>query len=135
MIAAEAQVGGLVEQLERRQTGGHRERVAGQRARLVDLAGGREHAHQLGASADGSRRQAAADDLAHDRQVAADAEQLLRAAARDAKAADHLVEHEQRAGGVRALAQQREEPPSAATRRRTSPMLAGSGSAMIAASS
>ena len=37
------------------------------------------------------------------------AQQLLRAAARDAKAADHLVEHEQRAGRVGALAQQLQE--------------------------
>ena len=57
--------------------------------------------------------------------------QLLRAAARDAKAADHLVEHQQRAGRVGTLAQQLEE----ALARGTSPMFAGSGSAKIAASS
>ena len=105
----QARVGRLVEQLERRQAGGHRERVARQRARLVDLSGRRQHAHQLGPAAERRRRQAAADDLAHDRQIAADARQLLRATARDAEAADHLVEDQQRAGRVRPLAQQLQE--------------------------
>ena len=100
----------VVEQLERRDPGGDRERVARQRARLVDGARGREHAHQLGAAAERRSGQAAADHLAHDRQIGADAAQLLGAPAGDAEAADHLIEHEQRAGLIGPLAQQLEEP-------------------------
>ena len=51
----------------------------------------------------------AADDLAEDRQVGQDAEALLGAAARDAEAGDHLVEDEQRAGGVAERAERLEE--------------------------
>ena len=57
----------------------------------------------------GRGRQAAADDLAHDREVGQHAGQLLGAAGRDAEAGDDLVEDEQRAGLGRALAQQLEE--------------------------
>jgi len=85
--------------------GGHGERVSRQRSRLIDLAGGGEHAHQIRPSADRGGGQSSADDLAHDRQVPPHASQFLRAAARDAKAADHLVQDQQRAGRPRPLAQ------------------------------
>ena len=65
----EAHVGELVEQLERGDPRRHRQRVARQRARLVDLAGRGQHPHQLAAAPDRGGRQPAADHLAHDRQV------------------------------------------------------------------
>ncbi len=105
----EARVRSLVQQLQRRQSSRHRHRVAGQRPRLIDVAGWGEHPHQLGAAADRRCGQSAADHLAEDREVGEDARQLLRAAARDPESADHLVEHEQRPVGVGALAQQLEK--------------------------
>ena len=62
------------------------------------------------AAAERREREAAADDLPEDRQVGPDAEALLRAAAGDAEAGDHLVEDEQRARGVAERAQRLEEP-------------------------
>ena len=94
---------------QHREPGRGRERVPGQRARLVDVAGRREPVHHLGAAAERRERQAAADDLAEDRQVGQDAEALLRAAARDAEAGDHLVEDEQRAARRRRAPQRLEE--------------------------
>ena len=90
-------------------SGRGRERVPGQRARLVDVADGSEALHQLGAAAERRRRQAAADDLAEDREVGRDAVALLRPAARDAEAGDHLVEDEQRPARVAQRPQRLEE--------------------------
>ena len=59
----------VAEPAQHRDAGGGRERVAGERSRLVDVADGSEALHQLGAAAERSGRQAAADDLAEDRQV------------------------------------------------------------------
>ena len=86
-----------------------RERVPGERAGLVDVADRREPLHQLGATAERREREAAADDLAEDRQVGPHAVQLLRPAARDPEAGDHLVEDEQRARRVAERAQRLEE--------------------------
>ena len=89
--------------------GRRRERVPGERPGLVDVAGRREPLHHVGAAAERRRREPAADDLAEDRQVGEDAEALLGAAAGDAEAGDHLVEDQQRAGGVAERAQRLEE--------------------------
>ena len=94
---------------EHRQAGRGRERIAGERPRLVDVAGRREPAHDLGTPAERGERQPAADDLAQDGQIGADAEPLLRAAAADPEAGDDLVEDEQRAGGVAERAQRLQE--------------------------
>src|SRR5205085_6493494 len=51
------------------EAGGSRERVPGERPRLVDVARGREPLHHLGAPAEGGEREAAPGDLAEDRQV------------------------------------------------------------------
>ena len=48
--ARQTQVGGLVEQLQGRQPGGDAQRVARQRAGLVDVSDRRQHAHQRGRS-------------------------------------------------------------------------------------
>ena len=95
--------------------------IAGERARLVDVADRREALHQLGPAAERRRRQPAADDLAEDRQVGRDAVALLRAAAGDAEAGDHLVEDEQRAARVAERPQRLEE----AGRRRDDAHVAG----------
>ena len=62
-----------LDQLERREPGGHRDRIAAQRAGLVDRAARRDLLHQVAASAVGADRHAAADDLAERRQVRRDA--------------------------------------------------------------
>ena len=49
---------------ERRNAGGHRQRVSGERSGLVDRAERREEIHHIGASAKCADGQAAADDLA-----------------------------------------------------------------------
>ena len=89
--------------------GSGRERVARQRARLVDGSARSELLHDLGAPAEGGERQAAADDLAEHRQVRQHAEALLRTAARHPEARDHLVEDEQRAGRIAKLPQRLEK--------------------------
>src|SRR3954468_22066500 len=85
---------------EDRQPGRRGERIAGQRARLVDVAARSEAVHDVGATPERSQRQPAADDLAEDREIRRDAVQLLRAAASDAEAGDDLVEDQQRTGAV-----------------------------------
>ena len=77
-----------------RETGDHRDRVARQRARLVDGADRRELLHDLALAAERADREAAADDLAERGEVRRDAVELLRAAERDAEARDDLVEDE-----------------------------------------
>ncbi len=89
--------------------GRRRERVPREGARLVDVADRREAGHDLPAAAERRQRQPAADDLPEDRQVGPDAVALLGAAAGDAKAGDHLVEHEQRARDVAERAQRLQE--------------------------
>src|SRR5205085_5526763 len=68
-----------------------RERVPAQGPGLVDRAARREQLHHVPAAAEGCERQAAADDLSQDGEVRHDAETLLRAAARDPEAGDHLI--------------------------------------------
>ena len=90
--------------LEHAPARGDGERVARQRARLVDGAGGRHLRMMSRAPAVGADGQAAADDLAEAGQVGRDAVERLRAAERDAEAGHHLVEdeHARRAGRVSA---------------------------------
>ena len=66
----------------RREAGRHRERIARERAGLIDRPVGRELRHDVGAAAERADRQPAADDLAERREVGRDAFALLRAAAR-----------------------------------------------------
>ena len=101
---------GAREARQRREAGRHRERVARQRAGLVDRAERCEPLHQVAAPAERGGRHAAADDLAQHRQVRDDVVALLRTAARDAEARHDLVEHEQRAARVARVAQALEEP-------------------------
>ena len=56
-----------------------------------------EPLHDVAPAAEGADRHAAADDLAESGHVRADAVELLRAAAGDAEAGNHLVEDQQRA--------------------------------------
>src|SRR5215210_1908074 len=92
---------GLAEAPQDDERGRRRERVPGERARLVDRAGRRELVHYVAATAEGGQRQAPADDLAEHGQVRRDAVALLRAPARDPKSGDDLVKDEERAARVR----------------------------------
>jgi hypothetical protein len=87
-----------------------REGVPRQRARLVDGARRGELVHDVGPPPERGQGKPAARDLAEHGQVGGDAVALLGAAARDPEAGDHLVEDEERAGGVAERAQPLEEP-------------------------
>jgi hypothetical protein len=91
-----------LESAQRREAGGHRDWIAGQRARLVDGTEWRDVLHDFPAAAEGAHRHAAADDLAERRQVGPDPVELLRAALRDAEAGHHFVE-DQHGAVLRAL--------------------------------
>ncbi len=67
-----------------------------------------EMRHQIGASAERTDGQAAADDLAHHGQVWRDPGRRLRAAGSQPQR-DHLVSNEQRAGATRRLGHARQE--------------------------
>src|SRR5439155_8655251 len=86
-----------------------RERVPGERPRLVDVVHRGESLHQVRPAAECSERKPATDDLAEHGQIRPYAEALLRAATGDAEAGDHLVEDEQGAGRVAEPAQRLEE--------------------------
>ena len=93
---------GLRDLAQRGEAAGGRDRVARQRAGLVDRAERRELLHHRALAAERRQRHAAADDLAEHAQVGREAGDVagveaLRAAERDAKAGHHLVEDEQRA--------------------------------------
>ena len=60
---------GVAQAPQHRQPGGGRQRVAAERARLVDVARRREPLEHVAATAERGERQAAAGDLAEDRQV------------------------------------------------------------------
>ena len=68
------------ELLERRVAGGHRERVSGERSRLVDRPRRRDPVHHVGPPAERADRQPAADDLAERDEVRAQAVEAARAA-------------------------------------------------------
>ena len=82
---------------QHRQPRRHRQRISRKRPRLIHRTQRRDLAHDVGASAVGRHRQAAADNLAERRQIRPDAETLLRAAQRHAEARHHFVENQQRA--------------------------------------
>ena len=75
----------------------HRDRIARQRAGLVDRAVRREHRHDFSRAAESAHRHAAADDFADGGQIRFDAEKFLGSAVGDAEAGDDFVEDEQRA--------------------------------------
>jgi hypothetical protein len=85
---------------QRRQPGGGRKRVPGERARLVHGSQRRHHGHDVAPAGVGGDRQPAADDLAEAREVGADTEGCLCATGSEAEAGDDLVEHEERTGAV-----------------------------------
>ena len=97
------------ERVEGGDAGGHGERVAGERAGLVDVAGGSHALHQRPRPAVGADGEAAADHLAERGEVRGHAVAFLRAAAPEAEAGDHLVEEEQRAVPVAEPAESFEE--------------------------
>ena len=61
------------ELVEAPESGGHRQRIARQRARLIHRTGRRDELHQIRAAAVGADRQPAADDLAEAGQIRLDA--------------------------------------------------------------
>ena len=94
-----------VQFLQRRDARRHRQRIAAQRAGLINRAQRREQIHDVRAPAERAHRQAAADDFAEARQIRRDAEPFLRAARRQAETGHHFVENQQRAVRLRDLAQ------------------------------
>src|SRR5690606_33593560 len=101
---------GAADQPERGQAGGHRQRITGQGAGLVDRAQRRNLFHDLALATEGTHRHAAADDLAEGGQVRGDTEMRLGTAQGDAKAGHHLIEDQHHAILVADLAQTFEEP-------------------------
>jgi hypothetical protein len=99
----------LGDEIEHGDAGGHRQRVPGERPRLVDRTIRRHLPHDVGAASVRAHRQPSADHLAQARQIGIDPEPLLRAAARDAKAGHHLVADEEPSRAPRLLAQRLEE--------------------------
>eukprot|EP00982_Pelagococcus_subviridis_P013565 31264-Pelagococcus_subviridis.AAC.11 len=87
----------LAENLERLDAGDHRERVTRQRARLIHRPRGGDHLHDLPLAAVRADGHAAADDLAHRREVRGHAPVLLRAPLGDPEPGHDLVEAQQRA--------------------------------------
>src|SRR5437588_4362110 len=80
-----------------RQSCGHRERIARERAGLINRTLGRQLIHDLGASAERAHRQATADDFAERSEVRAHTEQFLSAAARYPETRHYLIEDQKRA--------------------------------------
>mmetsp|Transcript_66663 Transcript_66663/g.201211 ORF Transcript_66663/g.201211 Transcript_66663/m.201211 type:complete len:353 (+) Transcript_66663:271-1329(+) len=95
--------------LERLDARGHGQGVAAERPSLVHRPRGGHHLHDVPAAAVGAHRQAAADDLAHGRDVRLHAEVLLRPAIGDAEPGHDLIEDEERAVLCRELAQALQE--------------------------
>ncbi len=80
--------------VQRGDPGGHGQRVAAERAGLVDRPERGEVVHDVGASAEGADREAAADDFAHGGEVGGDAGDFLGAAGGEAEAGHDLIENE-----------------------------------------
>ena len=91
--------------LELRQPCRHRDRVAGQRARLIHRAARRDLFHQRARARVRADRHAAANDLAKGDQIGTHAEVFLRAARRKAEARDDLVKDQEAAVLVAQVAQ------------------------------
>ena len=107
---AELLVETLRQTLQAPQARRHRQRVARERAGLIDRTGRRDEPHQIFAAAVGADRQPAADDLAEARQIGNDAAPALRAAGTDAESGDHFVEDQQDAVARADLAQALQKP-------------------------
>ena len=75
----------------------HRQRISGERARLIDGSDGRDVAHQLATAAICAHRQAAANYFPEAGDVGRHAVKFLRAAASYAKSGHHFIEDQQRA--------------------------------------
>src|SRR5207248_5526779 len=88
--------GAVAQTTQRRKPRRHRERVAGERARLIDRPRWRYLLHDVASASVCADGKAAADYLAERRQVWSHAVKLLRAAARESEARHHFVEDEQR---------------------------------------
>ena len=112
---------GAADQAQGGQAGGHRQRVARERAGLVDRAQRGNLLHDLALAAEGAHRHAAADDLAEGRQVRGDPVVGLGAAEGDTEAGHHFVEDQHHAVFVAGFAQAFEE----ARRRRHTVHVAG----------
>src|SRR3546814_19162023 len=76
-----------------RQARAHRQRIAGQRAGLIDRAEWCELFHHRALAAERADRQTAADDLAERDQIRLDAVQAAGATRADATTGHHLVAH------------------------------------------
>ena len=87
----------------------HGDRVAGEGARLVHGAERGKAVHDFRPAAEGSHREAAADDLPHAGEVRRDAVKLLYAAGRDAEARHDFVKDEQGVVAERDFPQEVEE--------------------------
>ena len=108
-IGVQARVQLFVGQLQGSQTGGHRHRVTGQRARLVDGTRRRQRGHDVGAATEGSCGQTTGDHLAEGHQVTRypiDAKPTL---VGGTEAGHDLVEDEQGAVGMRDFLERRVE--------------------------
>ena len=90
----EGVVEGFVEGAEEGEASAHGQGIAGQRAGLVDVAGGRDSVHDLGLAPERTDGKAAADHLAERGQVGVDAVCGLGAASVDSKTRHHLVKDE-----------------------------------------
>ena len=87
----------LLQIAEGGEAGGHGQRIAAQRAGLVDGTEGRELIHEGALAAEDADRQSAADDFAEGDQVGIEAIQLTGAAQSHAESGHHFVDNEQRA--------------------------------------
>ena len=107
----QAPVGGVVEQAQRREAGGGGERVARERAGLVDVARRRHQLHEVRAA---RRRPPPGRPppmiLPSTVRSGVTPSRCWAPPRATRKPGDHLVEHEQRARCVGGLAQEREEP-------------------------
>ena len=100
----------LLQIAEGGEAGGHGQRIAAQRAGLVDGTEGRELIHQGALAAEDADRQSAADDFAEGEQVGIEAIQLTGAAQSHAESGHHFIDNEQRAVFCRERAQAFEIP-------------------------
>ncbi len=101
--------GVLLERLEGRVSGGHRERMARVGPGLVDRALRCHELHEIGTAPEGRDGEPSADHLAERDQIRLDAVALRGASARGAESRHHLVEDEERAVMVAELPQARKE--------------------------
>ena len=87
----------------------HGDRVAGEGARLVDRASGRQGVHDLTAAAEGAYRHPTADDFPETGQIRLHAVISLGARQRHAEAGHHFVDDQQGAELIAQRAQARQE--------------------------